>query len=249
MRLRVLFGGLAFATASAGMAAAADLGIAPIYKAPPAHPATWTGCYIGANGGGGWSHTANTSANKPGTVFGDENDGGAIGGGQLGCNYQTAAWVLGAEGRFDFAGLKGSHALPTSPGFTGYNSIPWVATATARVGYALQSPLLLYVRGGAAWTKNDLSVNFTVPFTGLAETATDNRFGWTVGAGLEYRFAGNWSAFAEYNYLDFGTKTVSFTPAAPLGMPDVLSSRQNLQTAVAGVNYRFGWGSEAAPGR
>ena len=72
------------------------------------------------------------------------------------------------------------------------------ASATsAQLGFTPQPPILLYVQGGAAWTKNDLSVNFTVPFTGLSETATDNRFGWTVGAGLEYRFLGNWSAFAQ----------------------------------------------------
>jgi outer membrane immunogenic protein len=241
------------AVVCAGSAWAADLGVAPLYKAAPAIPvAPWTGCYVGANVGGGWSHTANTSLNKPGTVFGDESSQSVIGGGQAGCDYQAGTWVLGAKGRFDFGNLQGSHTLPGFPTFVGNDTIPWLATATARVGYAAQPQLLLYLQGGAAWTKNDLSVNFTVPFTGISETATDNRAGWTVGAGIEYRFAGNWSAFAEYNYMDFGTKTVGFTPAGaaagPGGLADIVSSRQTLQTAVAGVNYRFGWGAPAAPG-
>jgi len=251
MRARIVAFGLGLTVAAASPALAADLGVAPIYKAAPAPipVSTWTGCYIGANAGGGSSATTNTSVNKPGTIFGNATDTGAIGGGQVGCDFQTGAWVLGAQGQFDLGHLQGSHVLPTTPTLTATNTIPWISTATARFGYAVQPPLLLYVRGGGAWTQNDLSVNFTVPFAGVAETATDGRFGWIIGAGLEYRFAGNWSAFAEYNYLDFGTKTVSFTPSTPVGAPDILTSRQALQTAVAGVNYRFGWGATAAPGR
>ena len=35
---------------------------------------------------------------------------------------------------------------------------------------------------------------------------SQSRSGWTFGAGVEYAFAPNWSAFVEYNHFDFGTK-------------------------------------------
>ncbi len=47
-----------FSMLGATSAAAADLPVkAPIYKAPPATVATWTGCYFGGNVGYGWSPT------------------------------------------------------------------------------------------------------------------------------------------------------------------------------------------------
>ena len=44
---------------AAQYAAAADLSVAPLYKAPPpASPVyNWTGFYLGANGGGGWGRS------------------------------------------------------------------------------------------------------------------------------------------------------------------------------------------------
>jgi hypothetical protein len=42
-----------------------------------------------------------------------------------------------------------------------------------------------------------------------ADSSTQWRTGWTFGAGVEYAFAQNWSAFIEYNFLDFGTKAAN----------------------------------------
>jgi outer membrane immunogenic protein len=247
MGTRVFLCGLTLAmgcSASASASAlAADLKVAPVYKAAPAAASlwNWTGCYIGGNVGGGRSRTTSTSVNKPGTDFGAETETGLIGGGQIGCDYQSGAWVFGIQGQSDIGRLLGSHPIPSFPTFISYNDISWVTTATGRIGYAVQPALLLYARGGAAWTRNDLSVNFTVPRVGLSESAADDRFGWILGAGAEYGFAPNLTAFVEFNYMDFGTQTVAFTPAVAggLGTPDVLSNRQTIQTVLGGVNYKF----------
>jgi outer membrane immunogenic protein len=63
-----------------------------------------------------------------------------------------------------------------------------------------------------------------------------HRDGYTVGAGLEYMFAQNWSAKAEYMYYDFGSsRFVTPTALAPLG-----SFRNDDHTVKVGLNYRFG---------
>src|SRR5579859_4236638 len=69
--------------AAAAPAQAADLSVAPIYKAPPvvAAPAyNWSGFYLGANGGGSWGTSNWDSA-------GSFNLSGAVAGGTAGVNW------------------------------------------------------------------------------------------------------------------------------------------------------------------
>jgi outer membrane immunogenic protein len=44
-------------------------------------------------------------------------------------------------------------------------------------------------------------------------TATVNRTGWTVGGGVEWAFAPQWSVNLESNYDDFSTQTILLTKA------------------------------------
>ena len=103
---------------SGGAANAADLPMkAPVYAPPVPLQYNWTGCYLGGQLGGGWARTpfSNTASTA---AFGDlipgegfrQTDGGFIGGGQLGCNYQTGAWVFGLEGTFAGSTFKGNVA-------------------------------------------------------------------------------------------------------------------------------------------
>ena len=62
--------------------------------------------------------------------------------------------------------------------------------------------------------------------------------GYTVGAGLEYMFAQNWSAKVEYQYYNFGN-TNFVTPAVLTAFG---SNRNDEHTVKVGVNYRFNWG-------
>ena len=73
-------------------------------------------------------------------------------------------------------------------------------------------------------------------------TDGNHRDGWTVGAGLEYMFAPNWSAKAEYQYYNFGNTTFTAGPAAIVGT----RFRDDEHTVKVGVNYRFGWGGPVA---
>jgi outer membrane immunogenic protein len=149
--------GTSISLAMVAGAAAADLPPAPppapapvpYTKAPP--PAlSWTGCYVGGNIGGGWSHisASDTNTNISGDL-GTINGSGFVGGGQVGCDYQFAGrWVVGVTGEFEGARIKGS--VPFAPERANTSTIPWLATATVRLGVAIQPATLVYVRGGGA---------------------------------------------------------------------------------------------------
>jgi len=82
-----------------------------------------------------------------------------------------------------------------------------------------------------------------------AVSSSESRTGWTFGAGVEYAFAPRWSAFIEYNYLDFGTKDTSSTHLLSLPsnvpasfvVPIQADVTERFHVIKAGVNYRFDW--------
>lgn len=61
----------------------------------------------------------------------------------------------------------------------------------------------------------------------------------SVGSGVEYGFTPNWSGKIEYNYLDFGTKSVAF--ADQFGNASSFDLKQTVQTVKLGVNHRYNW--------
>ena len=117
---RLLLAGLAL-LAMAGSAAAADLSPAPYYKAPVYAPPlyTWTGFYVGLNGGGGTEFEVRSTNSY--------NISGGMFGGTVGYHYQFGWAVIGAEGDIDWAGLKGSTANGCPAGCNTSDS--WLSTA------------------------------------------------------------------------------------------------------------------------
>ena len=108
---------------------------------------------------------------------------------------------------------------------------------TGRVGITAAPTVLVYAKGGGAWVRDEFTLTAAGTGATLANTTT-NQSGWTVGGGVEWAFAGNWSAFAEYNYLDFGTPSVNFTSAIGGTVP--VNVKQNINSFMVGINYRFG---------
>jgi outer membrane immunogenic protein len=207
-------------------AGAADLSVAPLYKAPPAQVTqayNWAGFYLGINGGGGWGHSNwDTSAASIGVS-------GGLAGGTAGYNWQFGNAVLGLEADVDWANLKGTSSSALCPaGCT--TSDTWLSTVRGRAGYAFGG-VLPYITGGLAMG----DIRATTP--GFAGASSSNA-GWTVGGGIEFALPGNWSAKAEYLHVDLG----SFNCGANCnGLPnDNVSLHDNVVRA--GVNYRFGWG-------
>ena len=227
MRLRLLAGCLAVAALAGPVGAqAADLSLAPLYKAPPSQysPAyNWSGFYLGLNGGGGWgdSHWQG---------IGHANLSGGQVGGTAGYNWQFGQAVVGLEGDLDWNHLSGTLVSPVCPGGSCSTSDGWLSTVRGRVGYSFDR-VMPYVTGGLAAG----DIRATNP--GLPG-GTDTNAGWTVGGGVEFALPGNWSAKAEYLHVDLG----SFNCGANCGGTpnENVSMRDNVFRA--GVNYHFGWG-------
>ena len=222
---------------------------APVYyKAPPMVPLfSWTGCYVGADVGGGFVHdsdheTTPAGATSPFSPTSSANPAGVMAGGFLGCNYQfSSGIVIGAEGDANWANIRGGTAqfpgsgLPGLPNDFYETRSDFQASARGRLGYAFNRTLV-YATGGAAWAhsvEHDVSVA-----TGIANDTSSTRPGWTVGAGLEYAFLNNLIGRVEYRYSDFGTFSYSPAVFAPFTENHRITENQIL----VGLSYKFGFG-------
>ena len=139
---------------------------------------------------------------------------------------------------FDVTDMKSDHLLPPTSVLREDTHVRWFGTLTGRLGYSVLPQGLLYLKGGVAWVHDDHN-EYVVATNAITGSANVTRLGWTAGVGWEFMFAPSWSAFVEYNYLGFDTRTVSFTAVSGPG-PFQFDIRQNVQSAIVGVNYRFG---------
>ena len=182
---------------------------APMIVAEPVF--SWTGFYLGANAGYAWG-----SGEKGADTLGIDQDG-FLGGGQVGFNYQFANnVVLGAEADF-----QGSDIKDENFGFS--SKMDYFGTVRARLGYAFDN-VMPYVTGGLAWGHNEVSDKV------LGLTSDKTAVGWTVGGGVEYAFAQNWTVKAEYLYMDLGDDYYAS-----------INDNSGLTASVvrAGINYKF----------
>ena len=231
---------------------AADLGPRPAYKAPRAVPPvpmfSWTGCYIGAQLGGGWGHKDWEDVSSDGFFLGGrsvirDDVSGFLGGGQIGCNYQFASnWMIGIEGEGLGTGIDGSVTNPFRAGEALKVKTDWIAAATARLGWT-SDRWVGYVKGGGAWAGD----KFHVDLVGEPFDASATRSGWTAGAGLEWAFAPSWTVFAEYDFYDFGHRDALFfeclNQCNPIGHVRI---GQEIHAVKVGVNLF--WDPGKAPG-
>ena len=207
-------GMLALGIASASAADVARRVVRPVAQPVYVAPFTWTGAYVGINGGYGWGNSS-FSAPLPSGSF--DTSGGLVGG-TLGYNWQVNQIVFGVEGDIDASWIKGSGICG---GLSCQTKNSWLGTVRGRLGYAVDR-FMPYVTGGLAVG----DINNTI--TGLG-SASETKAGWTLGGGVEYAFNGPWSVKAEYLYVDLGR-------GAAIGGSDA-----KFQTNIvrAGLNYRF----------
>ncbi|MCK1720204.1 outer membrane beta-barrel protein [Bradyrhizobium sp. 141] len=212
-------------------ALAADLAARPYTKAPAMVAAVydWSGFYIGINGGGG---SADTSWNLVG--FGSEgshNSTGGTVGGQVGYRLQSGQFVFGVEGQGNWADFSGDN-ISGITGFRNRTRIDSFGLITGQVGYAWNN-ILLYAKGGAAVVSNKYDVYSTVTGANL-DRADETRWGGTIGAGLEFGFAPNWTVGVEYNHIFLGDHDVTFASGA------VERVKQDVDMGLVRLNYKFG---------
>jgi outer membrane immunogenic protein len=231
------------ALGAAAPAVAADLAARPYTKAPPMVAAVydWSGFYIGANGGWGSSRNCWDFLPVGGGVASDgchDASGGTVGG-QIGYRWQAGTWVFGLEAQGNWADFKGSNVtLVTAPALRNESRVDAFGLFTGQIGYAANN-VLFYVKGGAAVTSNEYR-SFLAGTNALAAvTGDDTRWGGTVGVGLEYAFAPNWSVGVEYIHLFMQDRTYTFTqPGGGFFANERIS--QDVDLVTARVNYKFG---------
>src|SRR5712671_1189520 len=228
----------------AGPAAAADLSRRPAPSYAPAPLPPWTGFYIGANAGGG-SGNAVSDFSVGGASFAsvDNSLTGAVGGGQLGYNWQSGSMVFGLETDIQASTAKGTLSAPCVPGLCGValtatysQEISWFGTVRGRIGYAAAG-WLLYGTAGYAYGQVDTNANASAGPATATFNARDFMDGWTAGGGVEVQLAPRWSLKGEYLYVDLGRASHSFAFA---GLPTLVDSAHvTLDVVRAGVNFRF----------
>jgi outer membrane immunogenic protein len=192
---------------------------------------------------------------------------GGVFGGQIGANWQIDRYVLGAEADWQWAGVEDTARLFSCGGQTAaffvvggqaFNQclsdnqkLQSFGTARLRAGVAT-GEWLWYVTGGAAWgdVKSNLTLSIAsvpglgnplIPGTTIASFSHDQP-GWTVGAGIETRLWGGFTAKLEYLYLDLGSYTDTFTiPAAAPGATLATTSTSHFTDHIirVGLNYRL----------
>ncbi len=226
-------------------ASAADLSVRRYTNPPPPVPMVapiynWSGFYIGVNGGGGSSHKCWDLVQADGAVVTPNRDEGChdatggTAGGQLGYRWQWTNWVFGIEGQGNWADFTGSNSSLAFSDETNQSKIHAFGLITGQVGYAWNN-WLLYAKGGAA-VVDDKYETFRTS-TGLSIlNASESRWGGTIGTGLEFGFAPNWSLGIEYDHLFLGHNDVTLTGQ----FVDTVRIDQDVDMGLARLNYRFG---------
>lgn len=232
-----------------GVSSAASAADMPV-KAPPNLPAApapynWSGCYVGLHAGVGWgkndwTNTADT------TLFGDlvpgdsmsKSGSSLVAGGQVGCNYQINAFVVGLEGTLAGSTMDDSVANTTFGAaddvFT--TKINGIATVVGRIGYAWNN-WLVYAKGGYAGANVKLGVSDTVAPNKGSGSATNWHSGWTVGGGVEFGLSRNWIVGVDYSYIDL--QTINDNIAGGSGGVYAFDVRPRIQQAVVRLSYKF----------
>jgi opacity protein-like surface antigen len=241
--------------ASTSLARAADMPATP----PPAVPWNWTGLYLGGHIGAGFGNSSFSDSSGPAIFGGTVQTSAAVGGGQIGYNWQVpnSAVVFGVETDADLMSSDGSATCLASSGFflSANCRVRPIAggSFTGRLGIATGNAgrTLVYAKGGVAWLDEttDITTNAALPY---APSSLDGvRWGWTLGAGVERALTPAWSLRLEYDYAQFGATSMA-TPASYLQVSPpsafgylptaggTTNVGQSLQTVKLGLNYRLG---------
>jgi outer membrane immunogenic protein len=251
MALRSLLAASIALGALAVSAHAADLGVprTPVAAAIAAPAFSWTGFYLGLNAGYTFGRATGTDAGDnqqpPVGWYGvgnrfTANTSGFTGGAQAGYNWQAGNIVAGLEADLGYLGARGTFLYGGDTPLTSRGGL--FGTLRGRLGVAADRALIYVTAGGIG---ANIDADVSRPQTNFFGTHTGTQFGWTVGAGIEYAVAQNWSLKAEYLYYDLGSKTL-FQNNGNVSRFDVRPSGNIVRV---GFNYLFNAGPSAVVAR
>jgi outer membrane immunogenic protein len=253
-KLTVMAAAAAF-VGGASIASAADLGgsykDAPVASYGPGH--SWAGLYIGGSAGFGTGETSGKlgfgdridnvldNINEEvginfASLFQSEYDvNGAIYGAHVGYNFQRGNLVFGLEAGINGSDIDGSTDVLVFG--KSERELDWYATATARLGYAVDK-VLFYGFGGVAW--GTINTTLSVPLLNASVSGESEHVGWTAGLGVEYAMTERFSVRVEYSHVDFGEETATLD-LGRFSVDDEVD--MSIDAIKIGASYKFGGSS------
>jgi len=182
------------------------------------------------------------------TGSGDVTAGGFIAGVQAGYNVQMDNIVVGIEGDIQGSTVDGRVAIDVATDLFGGadtfhvdagTHLDWFATLRLRAGMLLTEQALLYITAGPAAGQTTSSLNADINGSSLIdESKTLDRYGYAIGAGIEYALTDDLTFKTEYLYTDLGTPNLFDGPIfGPIGA--TVDSTVAFHTVRAGLNFQF----------
>lgn len=259
MRTRLLALGATCVFATGAVAADLPI-IEPIYTAPPVYD--WNGFYAGINagyGGGVFTHPFAISVDDvelglvdilTGSI--DVTAGGFVGGVQAGYNWQwDNNFLLGIEGDIQGSSIDGRVSLNITDGpadtlpfdtldADAGTKLDWFATLRPRIGW-VNDRFVVYGTGGLAWGQTTSSISASIDGTSVFDTSiTNDRFGWTIGAGIEYALTDTITFKTEYLYTDLGSEEIASDDLSDDPVTTfTMDSDVAFHVVRAGLNFQF----------
>jgi outer membrane immunogenic protein len=254
---KLLTGVAAFLMAAgSGSAFAADLPPAPQVYAPPPPLVSpiysWTGCYLGIEGGGAWGQSQHSQdgtvpnpANDGRSITGNFNVSGGLFGGTVGCNYQVGRAVFGVEDDMSWTNFSGTanDIPPFNTAATSTTRANWLDTLRGRAGFAWDR-FFVYGTGGAAFA----NVGVQVCAPALCVSDSETQTGWVAGVGGEWAAwtgtAGSLTFKVEYLHVDLGSGRFIDPPVPTPGGGTIVTRDVRLTDEIfrGGINWKFnGW--------
>jgi outer membrane immunogenic protein len=235
---------LALAPAKAADTYRSD-GAGSLKDVPFVSVASWSGFYVGANGGFGWNGSSTpVKYDGPGTGGGDTfpafQPEGGFGGGQIGYNWRRERVIFGVETDLQGSGISDNfHAFTPSRQIAARDNLDWFGTIRGRLGYAFDSSLI-YVTGGFAYGQIDERIDVIPGTTGAFVQRNNVGTGFVMGAGMEYALSPAWSIKGEYQFIDLGSGNLTgFNTTSHL--PRFTNDLDNtFHTVRIGLNYYAG---------
>jgi opacity protein-like surface antigen len=241
-------------------------GVPRIFSYPHSPVWTWAGFYMGGNFGYSASrfNTDTRYVDGLGNLLSASGSStrhyGALGGGQVGYNWQWGIWLTGLETDIDFAhqrittgsGCSGSICNPAITAFDApvslihQHNLDWFGTLRGRMGVAATPDLVAYGTGGLAYGEIE-HVGIIYGSDGITPGDAPNLFanralrpGWVAGGGIEARLIGNVTGKVEYLHMDFGLdKAQAILPQNAMPVTVNFNSRITENLVRVGLNYKF----------
>jgi outer membrane immunogenic protein len=233
-------------------------GLLPIGEVAKAGTTSWSGFYVGAHGGHGWS-TWN------GDFFWQDVDlgygyklesEGWLGGLQVGANYQFGKMVFGLEADISWSDLKKSGQFQANDADPS-SYVEWeikqtldrFGTVRARIGYTPTEKFMIYGTGGFAWGETSASQTIHYPavkepFVNGVGSVSEIHLGWAAGGGVEWLILPNVTLRAEYLYVNLGKQDYHFVGNSGKNLntfyaDDSAPSDLDFHVVRGGLNFKF----------